>query len=575
MKTVQQQLQAAVDAAIADIDVSGVSPDSLRVVPTANAQFGDYQWNGALPLAKATRQNPRALAQSVMEKIDVTGLSAPLEIAGPGFINFRLLPQFIARTALAALNDTRLGVPLTPASRTVIVDYPSPNVAKPLHVGHIRTMFIGDAITRLLRFAGHNVVTDNHIGDWGTPIGKVILGWKHHRDEAAFEAAPLEEMGRLYKIVNKAAEADKAIMDDVRAETAKLQNGDAENRAIWERLRAASQIEIDKLYARLDIHPDVTLGESFYQDMLADVVKDLQDKGLAIESQGAIVVPFTEPNLEDKPMLIQKSDGAALYATTDLATIKYRMDRWQPQEIVYVVDVRQSTHFQQLFATARMWGYDQVNLRHITFGTIMGEDNRPIKTRSGESIKLNDLLEEAQTRALAAVQEKNTSLDAAQAAEVARVVGIGAVKYADLTPNRTSDYIFSWDKMLAMNGNTAPYLLNAYVRIQSIFRKAQEEGIDTAAPAELLLEHEAELDLAKFLLQFSLAIDTALSDYRVNALTDYLFELAHKFHGFYEKCHVLSVEDPARASRLALCGLTAAILKQGLELLGLETIQQM
>jgi arginyl-tRNA synthetase len=575
MKTVQQELQVLVNAALGAIDGAGAAADLYQVVPCANAQFGDYQWNGALSLARTLRTNPRALAQKIADGIDIRGICKPVEIAGPGFINFRLEQAYIELRTLSAVSDERLGVPPAEQPRSIVIDYPSPNVAKPLHVGHIRTMFIGDAIARLLRFKGHRVISDNHIGDWGTPIGKVIFGWNQHADEAAFAAAPLEEMGRLYKLVNDEAAADATVNEKARAETARLQAGDATSMQLWNRLREASQRELDDIYARLDIHIDETLGESFYQSMLADVIADLQAKGIATPSQGALVVQFETPDLADHPMLVQKSDGAALYSTTDLATIRYRVERWNPDEIIYVVDIRQALHFQQVFQTARLWGYGNVALRHVTFGTILGENGSPIKTRSGESIKLVDLLDEAEARALEAVREKNNSLDEAQALEVARVVGLGSVKYADLSPNRTSDYTFSWDKMLALNGNTAPYLLNAYVRIQSIFRRAAADGIELAVPAKLELADESELELARFLLRYALAIDASLADYRVNALTDYLFELAHKFHGFYEKCPVLTRAGPARSSRLALCRLTAAILQHGLGLLGIGTIEQM
>jgi arginyl-tRNA synthetase len=594
MQTVQQQIQNHVQAALqstlseqfSGADISAVSADSLQVVPTGNPQFGDYQWNGALPLAKALKTNPRALAQAVVEKLEVSSFSAPPEIAGPGFINFRLQPEFLASMIAQVVQDERAGIPTTETPRTVIVDYPSPNVAKPLHVGHIRTTFIGDAIARLLRFVGHNVVGDNHIGDWGTPIGMVIWGWKRFRDEAAFDAAPLEEMGRIYKRVKELTDKDKqpaeeakATLDAARAETAKLQSGDEENLAIWNLLRERSQIELDAMYQRLDIRIDETLGESFYNDRLAPVVQELRDKGLAVDSQGAVIIPFEEPeHLRDKPMLIQKSDGGYLYATTDLATIQYRMERWQPDEMIYIVDARQSDHFRQLFAAAALWGYDKVLLEHVGFGKILGDDGKPIKTREGDPPRLSDLLDEAERRALEIVREKNPDLPHAAQQEVARVVGIGAIKYADLSQNRTGDYTFSWEKMLALQGNSAPYLLFAYVRIRSIFRRAgldEAQVLQLAIHSTLVLEHDAELALAKYLLRFHLAIETALLDYRLNAISDYLFELSQKFSSFIEACRVLDSEEPARSSRLVLCLLTANVLKTGLNLLGIGTIEQM
>jgi arginyl-tRNA synthetase len=581
METVQQQLQNAVDAALSTlgIETSGATNDALQVVPTANAQFGDYQWNGALPLAKSLQTNPRVLAQQIVENLDVENFSEAPEIAGPGFINFRLKPQFLGRMASQALADERLGVPTASTQRTVVVDYSGPNVAKPMHVGHIRSTIIGDAIARLLRFVNHNVITDNHIGDWGTQFGKLIIGWKNYLDEENLERDPISEMERLYKLVHAQSQSDSAVEDEARTETAKLQRGNAENRAIWERLRELSQQQFDEIYGRLDIHFDHTLGESFYEEgnRLQDVVRDLKEQGIARDSQGAVIVPFdAPPQLQEKPLLIQKSDGASLYGTTDLATIRYRIEQWHPDEIVYVVDARQSLHFQQVFEAARLWGYTDVLFRHVSFGTILGEDGKPIKTRSGESIRLKDLLDEAETRALEIVRDKQPELAEDQQREVARVIGLGAVKYADLSQNRTSDYIFSWDKMLAMQGNTAPYLQYAYVRVRSIFRRAQEQGIETNRVLdELILEQPAELDLAKFILRFPLAIETALSDYRINALTDFLFELAQKYNVFFEHCPVLKSDEPLRSSRLALCDLTSRVLKQGLSLLGIETIEQM
>jgi arginyl-tRNA synthetase len=583
MQTIQQQLQNKVDAALAQVlgseIVAQVPRDALLVVPCANPQFGDYQFNGAMQFARPARRAPRAIAEELIGVIDIADIADPPEIAGPGFINFRLLPEFVGRMAAAALADERLGVPAVAQPRTVIVDYSAPNTAKPMHVGHIRSTVIGDAIARLLRFAGHHVISDNHIGDWGTQFGMIIVGWKRELDETNLANDPIGEMERLYRTVYSESRANEAVANQARAEIAKLQAGDSENRRIWEQLRDLSQAQFDEIYTRLGIHFDVSYGESYYNDRLESVVNDLKSRRIAEESQGAVIVRFDEPpQLVDKPMLIQKSDGSALYATTDLATIQYRMERWNPDEIIYVVDARQSLHFQQLFATARRWGYVNVTLQHVAFGTILGEDNTPLKTRSGESVKLRDLLDEAERRALAIAEEKNPDLSAEQQQEIARVLGIGAIKYADLSPNRTSDYVFSWDKMLALQGNTAPYLEYAYVRISSVFRRA--EAIDsTLAEANfspvLTLEHPAELDLAKYLLQFALAIETALSDYRLNAITDYLFELAQKFNVFYENCSVLKSESPVRESRLALCQLTAAILKQGLNLLGIETIEQM
>ena len=574
--TPQQQLQNAVHHALQSlqIDTSSIAPDALRVVPTANAAHGDYQWNGALPLAKTTKQNPRALAQQIVDSLVVEDISSAPEIAGPGFINFRLTPDFLESATLAAARDERQGVPLAETPRTVVVDFSSPNIAKPMHVGHIRSTILGDAIARLLRFAGHTVITDNHIGDWGTQFGKMIVGWKNHLDEDSLARDPIAEMERLYRIVNAASETDESVANLAREETAKLQNGDEENLAIWHKLIDLSQTQFDEIYGRLDIEFDRTLGESFYNPRLKNVVEDLRSKGIATESEGAIIVAFDEPKaLQDKPMLVQKSDGSSLYGTTDLATIQFRAEEFQPDEIVYVVDARQSLHFQQLFETAKKWGFENIEFRHVSFGSILGEDNRPIKTRSGETIKLRDLLDEAETRAAQIVEEKNPDLPDTVKREVARAVGIGAVKYADLSQNRTTDYVFAWSKMLALSGNTAPYLQNAHVRIRSIFRKAGTTP--ESLGEEFHLQAPEEIALAKLLLRFPLAIETALSDYRLNALADYLFDVAQRFAAFYEACPVLTSEADVKNSRLVLCAFTADVLKRGLNLLGIEAPEQM
>jgi len=577
MQTIQQQLQACVHAALAgtSVDLGAVAPEVLQVVPCANLQFGDYQFNGALPLAKALKTNPRALAQEIIEKLEVGDVSETPEIAGPGFINFRLKNDYLEKMIAGALADPRLGVPTAEVVRTVVVDYPSPNVAKPMHVGHIRTMFIGDAIARVLRFAGHKVISDNHVGDWGTPIGMVIWGWSRYREDAKFQQSPLDEMGRIYKLVKAQTKENKAILTAVREETAKLHAGDEATLATWKFLREASLPELDKVYEQLDIHVDETLGESFYHDQLATLVDDFKAKGIAEESEGAIVIKFDEPpHLRDKPMLIQKGDGGYLYATTDLATIDYRIKRWNPDEIVYVVDARQSDHFRQLFAAVKKWDLQDVRLEHIAFGTILGDDGTPIKTKEGDPPRLDDLLSEAQSRAAEIARSKNPDLSEDRTKEISRVLGIGALKYADLCQNRTSDYQFSWDRMLALSGNSAVYLEYAYVRTRSIFRRAQEE-LGSWESGNIVLQEAAEIELAKFLLRFPLTIEAALNDYRMNAICDYLFELAQKFTGFYDACPVLKSESPLRESRLALVQLTGDVLKQGLNLLGIETIEQM
>jgi len=553
--------------------VAGRPDVDPQVRPCANPDHGDYQSNAAMGLAKELRRNPREIAQAVVDTLEVSDLCQPPTLAGPGFLNFRLRDDFLAGQLGAVLKDDRLGVPTTQHPRTVVVDYSSPNVAKPMHVGHIRSTVIGDCLARMLRARGHTVIADNHLGDWGTQFGKILVGYRRYLDQAAFETDPVGELERLYKRAHEESERDEATLTEAREALVRLQAGDPEAVALWETFRAVSQQVFDRIYQRLGVHFDVTLGESFYNPQLGSVVQELVDKGLAEESEGALCIFFRDdPELADSPCLIRKRDGAALYATTDLATIQYRLAQWHPCEIVYVTDARQQLHFKQLFAIARRWGVE-AELRHVYFGTILGEDNRPIKTRSGEPIKLSELLDEAEARAYEVACAKNADLSEEERRAVARIVGLGALKYADLSQNRVSDYVFSWDKMLSMTGNTAPYLQYSYVRIRSIFRKGGAS--ETDLPAALPCPEPAERTLGLLLLRFPEALDQALDDYRPNMLCNYLYDLAAAFTGFYEQCPVLQAAPEVRHSRLALCQLTAAVLKQGLGLLGIEVSERM
>jgi arginyl-tRNA synthetase len=504
-----------------------------------------------------------------------------VEIAGAGFLNFRLKPAAIAEALQSAARGEHLFFEKSSAPRTVVVDFSSPNVAKPMHVGHIRSTILGDSLARVLRLLGHKVITDNHIGDWGTQFGKLI-GWKRHLDRAALKADPIAEMERLYKLVNAASESDPAVLEEARQELVKLQQGDEENLRIWREMIALSQVQFDTVYGRLDIKFDHTLGESFYNARLQPIVDELRQKGNARESEGAIIVPFEDnPQLKGNPAIIQKSDGAFNYATTDLATLAHRLENWHPNEIIYVTDGRQQLHFQQVFAAFRRWHPEaKVKLAHVWFGSILGEDGKPFKTRSGEIVKLADLLDEAGERAFKVVTDKSPELPEEQRREIGRVIGLGAIKYADLLPNRQSDYVFSWDKMLALHGNTAPYLQYAYARIRSIFRKGatrtgQETGDTEAVVGVISLNAPQELALAKHLLNFGLILEAVADEYRPNFLCNYLYDLAGHFTAFYENCPVLKSEPEVRASRLVLCDLTGKVLKQGLSVLGINTLEQM
>ncbi|HEU5396896.1 MAG TPA: arginine--tRNA ligase, partial [Verrucomicrobiae bacterium] len=534
-----------------------------------------------MSLAKQRKLNPRQLAEKVLARLEVAEVCEPVEIAGAGFLNFRLKTGVLAATLAGAGRGDHLFFSKTAAPKTAVIDFSSPNVAKPMHVGHIRSTILGDCLARTLRLLGHRVVTDNHIGDWGTQFGMLLVGWKRELNAAALAADAISEMERLYKKVSAECKEHPATLEAARQELVKLQGGDAENLRIWREMIALSQKQFDQIYSRLGVKFDVTLGESFYNDRLGPLVEELAQKGIARESEGAMAIFFEgDPQLKDKPALVRKSDGGFNYATTDLATLAYRLQTWHPDEVVYVTDGRQQLHFQQIFAAFEKWQTAIGNaaipqLAHVWFGSILGEDGKPFKTRSGETVKLADLLDEAEERAFKIVSEKNPDLPEPQRKNIARVIGIGAVKYADLLPNRQSDYVFSWDKMLALTGNTAPYLQYAYARIQSIFRKANETAPGRVPGPEIQLVAAQEIALAKYLLNFGLTLEAVAEEFRPNFLCNYLFELAGKFTAFYENCPVLKADDSVRASRLALCDLTARVLKQGLEVLGIEVVEQM
>lgn len=557
MPSIAETLAVAVEQALG-------APALIRA---ADPRFGDYQANGVMAVAKQRRENPRQLAEKIVAQLQLDHISERPSVEGAGFINFKLKPAFVAARISQVVSDERLGVPRASNPRTVVIDFSSPNVAKPMHVGHIRSTIIGDSLCRVRRYLGERVIADNHLGDWGTQFGMLIVGWKKHRDEAALGRDAIGELERLYKFVNEQGDRDEA-----KNELVKLQQGDPENLALWRRIIELSKLEFDKMYRRLGVSFDHVLGESFYNPMLPGVVEELRTRGIARESEGAIAVFFEDdPQLKSNPLLIQKADQAFLYGTTDLATLKYRIEQWHPDEIIYLTDTRQRLHFQQVFKAAAKWRSDLPQLKHITFGSILGEDGKPLKTRAGEPVKLSALLDEAEERALAVVTEKNPELSDATRRQIARAVGIGAIKYADLSQNRSTDYVFSWDKMLAMTGNTAPYMQYAYVRVQSIFRKAG----DFTAPETILLEDPTELDLAKHILRFGEALKAVSDEDKPNWLTSYLYDLAGKFSAFYDQCPVIQSPEPLRSSRLLLAQLTARVIKQGMDLLGIDVIEQM
>ena len=562
-------------------------PEAGELTQATDPRFGDYQTNVALVLGKQHGENPRGLAEKIVADLDVAQLCEQVLVAGAGFINFTLRSAAIEKQTLDVLRDERLGVAETDSPQRIVIDLGSPNVAKPMHVGHIRSTVLGDALARVAEFLGHEVIRDNHIGDWGTQFGMVIYGWKNLLDRQALQRNPLAEIVRIYKETNERASSDPHVRDACRQELVKLQAGDKINVDIWNECVAFSMQDFERIYELLDVHYDMQCGESFYHDRLPGVVDRLLKTGVAEISEGAVVVFFRDdPELADKPLIIRKRDGGFNYATTDLATVDYRINELKADAIWYVVGAPQSLHFKQIFTIARREGYT-ANLRHIIFGSVLGDDRKLMKTRSGENVPLRELLEEACKRARKIIDEKNPDLSDKEKNDIAEKIGIGSVKYADLSQYRTTDYIFSWDRMLSLHGNTAPYLQNAYVRIRSIFRKADERtavGIADARPGSptparstiaLTLKDPAELDLAKRLCQFGEIVPQVLNGFRPNILANYLFELANSFHAFYEACPVLKSEEPARGSRLALCDLTARVLERGLDLLGIKVPERM
>ena len=629
--------------------------DFLSMIRAANdAKFGDYQANVAMPLGKKLGKPPREVAAEMVDSLSLDGLCDKIDVAGPGFINLKLDDGWLKDRLTSALADERLAVSKVTTPKTYVVDFSSPNVAKPMHVGHIRSTVIGDAIARILSFAGHDVITDNHVGDWGTQFGMIIYGYKHFIDAAAYEKDPVTELGRLYKFVRqlvdyhaakskvddvadkiieltgqlsglkekqsaatekadlkkikkeisavqkrldsqnetgesltakiKAVESDASLLEianahreigeKVQLETAKLHEGDEENKTLWTEFLPYCWEDMRKIYRRLDIEHDHELGESFYHDMLGEVVTDFEAKGFARTSDGAVCVFMDD---YETPMIIRKKDGAFLYSTTDLATIKYRVDHFGADAALCVVDHRQHEHFGKLFDAAKLWGYNEIELSHVSFGTVLGEDGKPFKTRSGDTVGLESLLDEAESRALAIATEQNPDLTQEQQETIATVVGIGALKYADLSQNRSSDYKFSYDKMLALRGNTATYLQFSYARVQGIIRKTGADLAKVRAnPVPFEFATEVERELAVKLIRFGEAIDEVLIEYKPNLLCSYLFELTQVFFQFLEKCSVKDAEtESLKQSRLQLCDLMSRTVEKGLGLLGIGVVEQM
>jgi len=575
------ELETALQAAA---QTAGLESDALNTeVRTSDPRHGDFQANGVLGYAKARKLNPRATAEQLVGALpDDLLAKCDASIAGPGFINFTLKPG----TLLDWLqkHDTadhlKSGASTFYQGQRFVVDYSSPNTAKQLHVGHIRSMVIGEAICRMLSFCGAEVTRDNHIGDWGTQFGKLIWGYKNLRDETALNSDPLEELERLYKAADAATKAEPATLEAARAELVKLQQGDVENLDLWKKIIAISSSAFQAVYDRLDIKFDHEHGESFYRDQLERVYQELEETGLSSESQGAVVVFHPEhPRFKSQPFIVRKSDGASNYATTDLATMLYRTEHFKADAIIVLTDMRQSDHFQQLWLTTEKWyaakNYPLPRFEHVSFGSILGEDGKAIKTRSGDPIRLHALLEEACQRAYTLVSKKSPDIPEEERREIGRNVGIGAVRYADLSQNRSSDYVFNWEKILSFEGNTAPYLLYAVTRIHSIFRKLDLDPatIDTASAAAP--ETPTEQALARRLVGLAAVLNMTTEQLRPHFLCTYLYDLAGAFSSFYSADKVLVDDEAVRARRLLLCARTLLVLETGLHMLGLHTLQRM
>jgi len=587
MLTLTQQLTERLSEAIQKIQSSKIPEGySASVTAAADTRFGDYQTNAAMALAKDLGIAPRELAAEIIELLEIEDICKGPEIAGPGFINFRIKDNAIESRINRIRECSRLGVENARCPEKILIDFSSPNIAKPMHIGHIRSTIIGDCLARVSRFLGHEVIADNHIGDWGTPIGQVIYGWKNYLNEKDFNEDPIRELLRLYQMAKEQFDSDEEVNKACLEETVRLQSGNEESLALWNRFKDITMAGSQKIYDRLGIVFNSTLGESFYEDKLGPLVDELLSNKIAQESDGAVCV-FSNNELEPKndpllvkrdgewvpvPCIVRKKDGGFNYATTDIATIDHRVNEIKADTILYVVDDRQSLHFRQLFEVARQRKID-TNLKHVSFGKILGDDKKPFKTREGAVPDLSSVLQEAVDRARKVVEEKSNNLSEEEKNNVAERIGIGAVKYAELSQARVSDYVFSWNKMLSLQGNTAPYMINAYVRTRSIFRKLGEDSPEISE--KLSISADAERTIAMKLCQYGEIVPEILSDHRPNILATYLYELAQSFHSFYEQCPVLTTEGITRNTRLALCQTTSAVLKHGLGLLGIFPPEKM
>ncbi len=587
MKTTLEQLKPRFEQALVAAFGAGYAGLDPILVPASNPRFGDYQSNVALSLSKQLGQPPRAIAEQIVAQLDVNNICEVPTVAGPGFINLILKQSYLEVQLNTIQTDSRLGVITAKTPQQIVVDFSSPNIAKEMHVGHLRSTIVGDCIARILEFRSHDVLRLNHVGDWGTQFGMLITHLREAELVNAYDLIDLGDLVQFYREAKKRFDTDADFQERSRKAVVDLQSGEEEAKTAWRFLCVTSRREFNEIYNLLNVHFDEERGESFYNPFLPNVIEDLDKAGLLVEDQGAKVVfleGFTNKGGEPLPLIVQKSDGGYNYATTDLAAIRYRIEHDHAKQIIYVTDAGQANHFAQVFQVARRAGWvpDDVELVHVPFGLVLGEDGKKFKTRSGDTVRLRDLLDEAIARARADLEtrlkEEGRKETQEFIAHVAHVIGISAVKYADLSQNRTSNYIFSYDKMLNLQGNTAPYMLYAYARIQGISRKGEINFEQLGENAKVLLQHETELSLAKHLLQLSEVISDVEQDLLPNRLCDYLFQLSQKFNQFYDRDRgvpVLNAEEPQRTSRLVLCNLTARTLKLGLSLLGIPVLERM
>ena len=570
MQVIDREIAKIFEATVKKV-YGDIETKKIEVSVATNEKFGDFQTNFAMMNSKIIGKNPRAIAQEIVDNLEPNNVIEKLEIAGPGFINIFLKSEYLGELLKKSRNE-KYDFSFLNRDGDVIIDFSSPNIAKRMHIGHLRSTIIGDSVARIYRYLGYHLVADNHIGDWGTQFGKLIIGYRRWLNQEAYKENAIEALERVYVEFTKQSEEHPELEEEARLELKKLQDGDEENYALWKEFIKVSLDEYEKLYTRLDVHFDTYYGESFYHPMMQGVVDELLEKGLAVEDDGAKVVFFPE---EDNlfPCIVQKKDGAFLYSTSDIATIKFRRENYNVNKLIYLTDERQQDHFKQFFKITEMLGWD-VEKYHIWFGIMRFADG-VFSTRKGNVIRLEQLLDEGKKRAYDIVNEKNPDLSAEEKDQIAEVVGVGAIKYADLSQNRQSPIIFEWDKILSFEGNTAPYLQYSYARIQSILRKAAAEGKEIDYSKEIKIENKQERALADHIATFPMVVLKAAESFKPNIIADYLFELSKKFNSFYNSCPILNQEDDILYSRGLIAKVAGETIKEGLSLLGIKTLDRM